>query len=536
MSNLNAVVAIAAGDSHSLALKEDGTVWAWGSNRYGQLGNSASGLNGFSNDPDAGEQPERRGGDCRRRFLQLGAEERRHSLGVGERYANSVPVAGGNLTDVVAIAAGYGHSLALKSDGTVWAWGNNYDGQLGNGTNTDSDCPSQMSNLTGVVAISAGDGHSLALKSGGAVWASGCQLPESGCRGVRIQHVPVWVGNLSAAAIAAGYYHSLAVIRGGIPGLTLGTKAINFGNQRVGATDPARAISVTNSGDQPLEIKAVTLLGINAGEFRITSDTCTGAILPAGGSCGINVKFVPLSRANRSAAFLITSNAPRSPHLVTLRGTASAAHPPPACSSTASGTWTSTATASGSRAWTGGPVSVGRERRRLLGDWNGDGKTEIGVFNEGSWYLDYNGNGVWDGFATTEASAFGWPGVTPVVGDWNGDGKDRDRRLQRRWLVPGLQWQRRCGTAAGGQGVRLRLGRRDAAGRRLERRRQDEGRRLQRRLLVPGLQRQRRLGRRRHRQGLRLRLAGRDADGRRLERRRQDRRSACSKTAGGTWT
>jgi len=59
----------------------------------------------------------------------------------------------------------------------------------------------------------------------------------------------------------------------------------------------------------------------------------------------------------------------------------------------------------------------------VTGDWNGDGKTEIGVFRNGEWYLDYNGNGGWDGLITDRRSAFGIPGDKPVTGDWNGDGK-----------------------------------------------------------------------------------------------------------------
>ena len=71
---------------------------------------------------------------------------------------------------MVAIAAGWGHSLALKSDGTVWAWGSNGAGELGNGTYTNSNVPVSVSGLSGVVALAAGLNHSLALKSDGTVW------------------------------------------------------------------------------------------------------------------------------------------------------------------------------------------------------------------------------------------------------------------------------------------------------------------------------------------------------------------------------
>lgn len=74
---------------------------------------------------------------------------------------------------VSAIAAGEGHSMALKSDGTVWTWGWNRDGQLGDGTNKSRSTPRKVNGLTGVTAISAGSYHTVALKSDGTVWAWG---------------------------------------------------------------------------------------------------------------------------------------------------------------------------------------------------------------------------------------------------------------------------------------------------------------------------------------------------------------------------
>src|SRR5690606_31904685 len=87
----------------------------------------------------------------------------------------SAPVQVSGLTDVIAIDAGYGHSIALKDDGTVWTWGRNNYGQLGNGSdpNTNSLTPVQVSDLTDVVAIAAGDDLNYAIKSDGTVWGWG---------------------------------------------------------------------------------------------------------------------------------------------------------------------------------------------------------------------------------------------------------------------------------------------------------------------------------------------------------------------------
>jgi alpha-tubulin suppressor-like RCC1 family protein len=167
------VVAISAGFEHSLALKTDGTVLAWGNDASGQLGDGATLTN------------------------------------------QSSPVAVSGATDIVAIAAGGGHSLALKADGTVLAWGNNGSGQLGDGgAKAFQPTPVAVSGATGIVAISAGGNHSLALKSDGTILAWGGdgdgQLGDNSSS--TDKSTPVPVANASGiVAINAGSYHSFAV-------------------------------------------------------------------------------------------------------------------------------------------------------------------------------------------------------------------------------------------------------------------------------------------------------------------------------------
>ena len=132
VQGLSSVVAVAAGDRHSLALKSDGTVWAWGSNDYGQLGDGTNDKHQLYSCSSAGS---RFGG---RRCCGLVAivwhSKATEPSGRGEimLMANSAmerrehrytPVQVQGLSSVVAIAAGDEHSLAVKSDGTVWAWG-----------------------------------------------------------------------------------------------------------------------------------------------------------------------------------------------------------------------------------------------------------------------------------------------------------------------------------------------------------------------------------------------------------------------------
>ena len=171
---LTGVVAVEAGGQHSLAVKSDGTVWAWGWNSYGQLGDGT-------------------------------ATDRR-----------SCPVQVRNLTGVVAVAAGYWQGLAVKDDGTVWAWGGNGYGQLGDGTTTQRNCPVQVLGLTDVVAVAASKTYvafSLAVRRDGTVWAWGGNSNGQLGDGTTTQRTsPVQVSGLSGAvAVTAGNSHSLAV-------------------------------------------------------------------------------------------------------------------------------------------------------------------------------------------------------------------------------------------------------------------------------------------------------------------------------------
>jgi len=97
-----------------------------------------------------------------------------HSGNVSPRpYIDSIVLDTMTAVHYVAIAAGYGHSVGLKSDGTLWAWGENYSGQLGDGTTIRSLMPKKIGTDNGWVAIEAGNYHTLALKSDGTLWAWG---------------------------------------------------------------------------------------------------------------------------------------------------------------------------------------------------------------------------------------------------------------------------------------------------------------------------------------------------------------------------
>ena len=134
------VAAIAAGNQHTIFLKSDGSVWATGRNVEGQLGDGST-------------------------------ASKSNPVQVSDSSGNA-------LANVAAIAAGYYHTIFLKSDGTVWATGQNSEGQLGDGSNVNKSNPVQVSDSSGnafsnVAAIAAGFQHTIFLKSDGSVWTTG---------------------------------------------------------------------------------------------------------------------------------------------------------------------------------------------------------------------------------------------------------------------------------------------------------------------------------------------------------------------------
>ena len=115
------------------------------------------------------------------------------------------------------MAAGTNHTLAVKSDGTVWAWGNNWFGQLGLGTQSDSvPLSQQVPGLAGISAVGAGYNHSLAVGFGGTAFAWGHnlygQVDSTGGFENEFRPSPVQVTGLSGiVAVTGGWVHSFAL-------------------------------------------------------------------------------------------------------------------------------------------------------------------------------------------------------------------------------------------------------------------------------------------------------------------------------------
>ena len=204
-ANLESVAAIAAGSLHDLAIKSDGTVIAWGDNTYGQTV-VPSGIT-TATQAAAGEKHSLI-------LLSTGAVTAWGNNSFGQ---TTVPTAAS--TNVIAIAAGYDHSLALKADGSVVAWGRN-----------DADQTSVPAGLSNVIAIAAGAYHSLAVTSDGKVvawgWNNGGQIT-----------VPV---DLSGVTKVTGGYAFSAALRSD------GTLVAWGNNSYSQTTVPASASQVTH--------------------------------------------------------------------------------------------------------------------------------------------------------------------------------------------------------------------------------------------------------------------------------------------------
>ncbi|HKR03709.1 MAG TPA: T9SS type A sorting domain-containing protein [Bacteroidia bacterium] len=223
VSSLAGITAIAGGGYHSLALQNDSTVWTWGNNSSGQLGNGTTG--GSNNVPIqvtglTGVIAIAGGGAHSLALKNDGTVwawgfNSYGALGNGTNTDSNIPIQVSSLTGITVIAGGgvSSHSIALKNDGTVWAWGYNGSGELGNGTLNDSNVPVQISSLTGITAIAGGGAHSLVLKSDGTVWACGENSNGALGNGTNTSSlIPVQVSSLtSITAIAGGFHHSLAL-------------------------------------------------------------------------------------------------------------------------------------------------------------------------------------------------------------------------------------------------------------------------------------------------------------------------------------
>ena len=223
-SGAQTVTQIAAGNAHSLFLKSDGSLWAMGSDSLGYLGDGVTNGFYFTNRPEqivaSNVMAISAGLSDHNLFLKSDGSlwamgnNQYGQLGDGT-YSTNDFYYGTNrpeqivASNVTAIAGGFSHSLFLKNDGSLWAMGLNNDGQLGDGTFNITNRPEQIV-ASNVTAIAAGRYYSLFLKSDGSLWAMGDnEYGQLGDGTTNNTSSPEQIVASNVTAIAAGFYHSL---------------------------------------------------------------------------------------------------------------------------------------------------------------------------------------------------------------------------------------------------------------------------------------------------------------------------------------
>jgi alpha-tubulin suppressor-like RCC1 family protein len=222
LPGLSGILSIHAGNNLSFFIKSDSTVLGCGNNRFGELGDGTTNdrttvipIPGLTSIADISGNT---GGHCicakSDGTVLTWGWNRYGQLGDGAILQRYTSVSVDNLTGIIQVEAGgylSKNSLFLKYDGTVWGCGWNENGQLGDGTNRPHSTAFQIPGLTGIITVSEGYGHSLFLKNDGTVWACGWNATGALGDGTTINRLtPVQVAGLSGIiAISAGSSHSL---------------------------------------------------------------------------------------------------------------------------------------------------------------------------------------------------------------------------------------------------------------------------------------------------------------------------------------
>lgn len=210
---------LTGGDNHSLGIQADSSLWGWGYNGYGKLGDGTT-------TPSLYPVKANDGG----KWKMLGCG-RDHSAGI--RTDGSLWTWGGNdqgtLGDSTtvssyvpkklnipgtwtSVATGFSHTLALKSDGTMWAWGTNTYGQLGDSSKTNRLFPVQIGKDNDWAMIAAGNFHSMALKKNGTLWTWGRNSNGELGNGTTDEVLkPAQTGTAKWVDISAGDYHNMGI-------------------------------------------------------------------------------------------------------------------------------------------------------------------------------------------------------------------------------------------------------------------------------------------------------------------------------------
>lgn len=209
---------ISAGFNHTSGVKSDGTLWTWGQNTHGQLGD---------NTVSHRSSPVQIGSDYNWSYVTTGdyytiaiktdgtlwawGQNTYGELGQSDTVSRSSPVQIGTLANWSKVDGGNNHVLATKTDGTLWAWGFNGNGELGNSTTISRSSPVQIGTLSTWSSVTAGSNHGFAIKNDNTLWGWGRgAFGELGDNTTNNSSSPIQIGT-SFSTVSAGGYYTLAV-------------------------------------------------------------------------------------------------------------------------------------------------------------------------------------------------------------------------------------------------------------------------------------------------------------------------------------
>ncbi len=213
---------ISAGSAHTLGLKTDGTLWAWGENGSRQLGDGSTTNRSTPVKIGSDQWKSISGGGYHSLGLKTDGtlwawgENGSRQLGDGSTTDRSTPVKIGS-DQWKSVSGGHEHSLGLKADGTLWAWGDNGYGQLGDGSTTDRSTPVKIGSDNDWKKISTRRHSSFGIKKNGTLWAWGDNSDgQLGDGSTNDRHAPVQITGIWKSVSSGGeqndeHYHSLGI-------------------------------------------------------------------------------------------------------------------------------------------------------------------------------------------------------------------------------------------------------------------------------------------------------------------------------------
>ena len=271
------------GARHCLAHRSDGSVWGWGFNWFGNLGDGSItdqhapvemlGPGGYGHV----SAPAIMGGESHNFVLlddghvwSLGWDVF-GQLGDGTNNTSTVLVETSGVSGITSLGGRGYHSLAIAAGGAVWAWGDGRDGQLGNGTNpvSGSNVPVQVTGLSSVLAVTGGGFHSVALMPDHSLqaWGRGGQ-GELGHGDFNNQNVPVAVTGISnVTQVSAGWEHTVALTSDGTVWTWGGNSSGELGD------------GTTTDSDVPHHVAALTnIVYVSAGDCHTAALAANGTV------------------------------------------------------------------------------------------------------------------------------------------------------------------------------------------------------------------------------------------------------------------